>query len=68
MNLFYDTISEMFSLQKEDGTVEFLGPMVQTMLKLREYGFTEKQARGATIQAIMNRGAQVSLLVEKKIA
>jgi hypothetical protein len=66
MVLYYDSISQTYSLQCK-GDVEFLGPFVHAMLKLREYGFTKKQAREAAMRAMMNRGDGVDLENLKKM-
>ena len=54
-------MSNMLSLVDEDGVTEFLGPMTQSILKLREYGYTASQAREAVLRAFANGGDAVDL-------
>lgn len=67
MKLYYDRLSRMFSLDMVD-SVAFLGGMTHALLKLKEFGLTDSQAREATLQAVFNMGDAVDLEIIKKIA
>jgi len=61
MQLYYDNISKMFTLDTPDDVI-FLGPIDYTMLKLKhDYDLTISQAREAVLRAIFNNGDAVSL-------
>lgn len=60
MQLFYDRISKMFSLQTSTG-VEFLGPITHAQLLLQEHGYTPHQAREAVLRAFFNLGDSVDM-------
>ncbi len=67
MNLLYDRVAGMFSLETDEG-VEFLGPFTQSMLKLKEIGFTASQAREAVLEAFMSGGAPIPMEQIPRIA
>jgi len=69
MNLYYDRVSKMYSLDVGDGSVEFLGPITNAMLLLKaKYNLTDSQAREAVLQAVFNMGDAVNLTTIQKIA
>lgn len=69
MNLYYDRVSKMYSLDCEDGSVEFLGPATHAMVVLKsKYDLTDSQAREAVLQAVFNMGDAVNISTIKKIA
>ena len=69
MNLYYDRLSRMYSLDLADGSVEFLGPLAHAMNLLRsKYNLTDSQAREAVLQAAFNLGDAVNIDTIKKIA
>jgi len=68
MFLYYDRISQVFTLETEEEVV-FLGPITHAQVKLRnEYGLTASQAREAVLQAIFNMGMEVDLDAIKRVA
>lgn len=67
MKLYYDRLSRMFSLDMLD-SVAFLGGITHALLKLKEFGLTDSQAREATLQAVFNMGGPVDIDMIKKIA
>jgi len=69
MFLYYDRVSKMFTLDRGDEGVVFLGPITNTMVNLkRQYGLTDSQAREAVLQAVFNMGDSVNIDTVKKIA
>jgi hypothetical protein len=68
MFLYYDRLSQMFTLDMGDDGYVFLGPIYQAMVDLKHRGFTDSQAREAVLQAIFNMGDAVHLNNIKKIA
>jgi len=68
MNLYYDRISKMFTLEVDDGA-DFLGPMTHALVKLRkDYDLTPSQAREALLRAVFNNGDAVPVEDVKKMA
>jgi hypothetical protein len=68
MNLYYDRVSAMFSLDTGEDVI-FLGPTTHAMLALkRKLNLTDSQARQAVIQAVFNMGDAVNLDIVKKMA
>lgn len=68
MNLYYDRVSKMLTLDAGEDGVIFLGPITQSLVSLRSYGLTDSQAREAVLQAVFNMGDAVNLDIIKKIA
>ena len=68
MFLYYDRVSKMFTLDKDDDGVVFLGPITNALINLKNEGFTDSQAREAVLQAVFNMGDAVHLDDIKKIA
>jgi hypothetical protein len=68
MYLYYDRLSNMVTLDLGDEGVVFLGPLTNALVNLRNYGFTDSQAREAILQAVFNMGDAVDLMTIRKIA
>ena len=68
MNLYYDRVSGMFSLDTGDDVV-FLGPTTHALLSLkRKLNLSDAQAQQAIIQAVFNMGDAVDIEIVKKMA
>ena len=68
MNLYYDRISKMFTLETEDEVI-FLGPLTHTLVLLRKkYELSADEAREGTLRAIFNAGFPVDIDNVKRIA
>jgi pyruvate carboxylase len=69
MYLYYDRVSKMFTLDLGEEGVEFLGPMTNALVTLKNKFFlTDSQAREAALQAVFNMGDSVDISTIKKIA
>ena len=60
--IYYDRLSDMVTLESDSELgVEFLGPITQAILKLKEYGYDPSVAREAVLRAFFTRGEPVDL-------
>jgi len=60
MHLVYDSYSNSLSLWVDD-EVLFLGPIAQSVLKLKSYGFEPSVAQEAVTRAVFLKGDVVDL-------
>lgn len=60
--IYYDRLSDMVTLESDsEAGIEFLGPITQAILKLKEYGYDPSVAREAVVKAFFTRGEPVDL-------